>query len=706
MAKSGIKLLALLLMAALLAVAPGAETMAAPVTADEFKVVGYYSGSLFDEPVEKLPTDKLTHVIYAFLIPNADGSVKPLDKPEQLAAVTEQAHRDGAKVYIALGGWSYDGQPLAPVFEQVAADEGLRGALVRNVTAFVTDNGLDGAELDWEHPHAQTIGDYEKLATELSAALKAEGKALTGTVNGAWSATEGPEVSKVMTERCLDSFEFINVMGYDMNDADHSPLWFGETSIDYWLARGVAPEKIVLGMPLYARPSWLQYRDLVGLDAAYAYSDYAATQPLASHYNGLNTLRAKTLLALDKAGGVMLFDINEDVDPRDEALARYSVVNMIAAAIADYRPGPTPDDGAAAHEAADAADPAAVRLYIDGREVAFSATDGLGAPFIDAVAGRTMMPVRVCLNAIGCEVEWQSEAQTVLARKGDFAVAIPIGAYELRVNGTPRAIDAAAVIREGRTYLPLRSVFEAFGYAVDWDEATRTVTATELTPAAINGGTTGIFSRRQLHFSGYGGIEGDITLPLVTIAEQGDCPYVYFGFDWPDDAANAEGGFQFIEDPAHPAYNSWTVFLRQGDEWRWGDNIALAQGSTHHLKFYCQPAAEGQMDLVIELDGREVVRKASQPADFSLTAAKAVIAMAMSKPFDGANCFSRSEHAGLSNLRVCTIDSGLYTDFGAHALYHEWRPEVGQGGIWYGSADCLPAYLHYAADGKVSIFAP
>ncbi|HBD65289.1 MAG TPA: hypothetical protein DC038_12750, partial [Clostridiales bacterium] len=49
----------------------------------EFKVIGYYSGDLFDEPVENLQTDKLTHVIYAFLIPKSDGTLVELSKPEQ-----------------------------------------------------------------------------------------------------------------------------------------------------------------------------------------------------------------------------------------------------------------------------------------------------------------------------------------------------------------------------------------------------------------------------------------------------------------------------------------------------------------------------------------------------------------------------------------------------------------------------------------------
>ena len=291
--------------------------------ADEFKVVGYYSGSLFDEPLDRLQTDKLTHVIYAFLIPQEDGGLAPLEKPDQLREVIAKAHRDGAKVLIALGGWSYRDKPLVTVFETVAASDEKRALLVENVLSLVNEYGLDGVELDWEHPSQTSIGNYEKLVVDLKKALDADGKILTAALNGAWSTTAGPEVSKLMTDVCLDSFSFINVMAYDMNNADHSPLWFADTSINYWLNRGVPAEKIILGMPLYARPSWKQYRDLVAENPEYAYMDHATSASLESYYNGLNTLREKTFIAMKKAGGVMLFDVNEDTD--DET----SVVSMI-----------------------------------------------------------------------------------------------------------------------------------------------------------------------------------------------------------------------------------------------------------------------------------------------------------------------------------------------------------------------------------------
>ena len=295
----------------------------------DFRVIGYYSADLFDEPAKHLQTDKLTHVMYAFLIPQADGTCLPPPKPEQLRAVVEQAHRDGAEVFAALGGWSYNGVPLASTFETVTADEALRKKLVDSTLAVVNEYGLDGVELDWEYPTEQSAGNYEKLVLELSAALEARGKHLTAALNGAWSKTGAPAVSELVSEACLDAFQFISVMSYDMNNEQHSPFWFANTSIDYWLNRGVPAEKIVLGMPLYARPSWAQYRHLAAENPDFAYTDHAASAIGDSYYNGLPTLCRKTLLAIEKAGGVMLFDVNEDAN------GPLSVVSMIDEVLKD-----------------------------------------------------------------------------------------------------------------------------------------------------------------------------------------------------------------------------------------------------------------------------------------------------------------------------------------------------------------------------------
>jgi len=231
----------------------------------DFKVVGYYSGDLFNEPVENLQTDKLTHLMYAFLIPRADGSLVDLEKSGQLKELVKQAHDDKTKVFISLGGWSYEGEKLEPVFKVIASSDAKMEFFIKNVCDFVDEYNLDGVELDWEHPNNSTADDYEKLVTELSDALISQGRELTAALNGSWYDDWGGEEISAITKNSLDRFSFINVMSYDMNNDDHSPMWFFENSLDYWLNRGVSPEKIVMGLPLYAKPSWLQYRQLVDM---------------------------------------------------------------------------------------------------------------------------------------------------------------------------------------------------------------------------------------------------------------------------------------------------------------------------------------------------------------------------------------------------------------------------------------------------------
>ncbi len=296
---------------------------------DRFKVIGYYSGDLFDEPLENLQTDKLTHIMYAFLIPQSDGTCLPLAKEESVRALIEKAHNDNCKVFIAVGGWSYNNIPLQSTFEEATKTPELRKKLAESIVSVVSDYGFDGVELDWEYPNEYSAQNYEALILELDSLLSAQGKELTAALNGAWSSTEGPEVSKYVTEACLNAFDFINVMSYDMNNDAHSPFWFSNTSIDYWLTRGVSRDKIVLGMPLYARPTFMQYRHLVENDSIFAYSDSAVIDGNESFYNGMPTLCKKTVLAAKKAGGVMLFDVNEDTN--DET----SIVSMIDKTIKD-----------------------------------------------------------------------------------------------------------------------------------------------------------------------------------------------------------------------------------------------------------------------------------------------------------------------------------------------------------------------------------
>ncbi len=96
--------------------------------------------------------------------------------------------------------------------------------------------------------------------------------------------------------------------------------------------------------------------------------------------------------------------------------------------------------------------------------------------------GRTFLGVRDIGNAIGGTIDWDDDTQTATVAKGNIVVKVTVGAEVIVItkNGvtSEKAIDAAAMNKDGRVYLPFRALLEAFGYKVDWDEATQSIICT------------------------------------------------------------------------------------------------------------------------------------------------------------------------------------------------------------------------------------
>ncbi|MBE7050088.1 MAG: copper amine oxidase N-terminal domain-containing protein [Ruminococcaceae bacterium] len=89
--------------------------------------------------------------------------------------------------------------------------------------------------------------------------------------------------------------------------------------------------------------------------------------------------------------------------------------------------------------------------------------------------GRTLVPLRAIFEALGASVEWDAVAQTVRSVKGNNQISLQIGSATMYVNGTPKTLDVAAKIINGRTLVPVRAVSEAFGGKVEWDQYSQTV---------------------------------------------------------------------------------------------------------------------------------------------------------------------------------------------------------------------------------------
>lgn len=109
-------------------------------------------------------------------------------------------------------------------------------------------------------------------------------------------------------------------MAYDGPRDDHSSYAMAERSIATWLARGIDAEKLVLGVPFYGRPGNATYRTLLANDPATASGDRVSFQGIEQNYNGPATVRRKTELALQRVGGIMIWELSQDARGSDSLL--------------------------------------------------------------------------------------------------------------------------------------------------------------------------------------------------------------------------------------------------------------------------------------------------------------------------------------------------------------------------------------------------
>ena len=79
---------------------------------------------------------------------------------------------------------------------------------------------------------------------------------------------------------------------------------------------------------------------------------------------------------------------------------------------------------------------------------------------------RSYVPVRFISENYDGQVEWVQETQTVNISFADRKISLTMGVEEIIINGEKKALDVAPIIREGRTFLPLRACTEAIGKEV------------------------------------------------------------------------------------------------------------------------------------------------------------------------------------------------------------------------------------------------
>ena len=111
-----------------------------------------------------------------------------------------------------------------------------------------------------------------------------------------------------------------------------------------------------------------------------------------------------------------------------------------------------------------------IRVRVNGAQVSFPD----GKPFIDENS-RVLVPIRFVSQQLGAQVNWDSKTKKVTIVDGDKNATLTINSKQVKVNGENKTLDTAAVVKNERTYVPLRFVGEAFGAGVRWDNKVRIV---------------------------------------------------------------------------------------------------------------------------------------------------------------------------------------------------------------------------------------
>lgn len=96
------------------------------------------------------------------------------------------------------------------------------------------------------------------------------------------------------------------------------------------------------------------------------------------------------------------------------------------------------------------------------------------------INGRTMVPVRTIFENLGAKVSWNNDTQTITSTKGAKTVVMQINNYTMKINGYEVLMDTPPQIVDGRTLVPARAVAESFGNKVTWSSENSTVIISEV----------------------------------------------------------------------------------------------------------------------------------------------------------------------------------------------------------------------------------
>ena len=106
-------------------------------------------------------------------------------------------------------------------------------------------------------------------------------------------------------------------------------------------------------------------------------------------------------------------------------------------------------------------------------------------PFV--LSGRTMIPLRFVSEKMNAKVKYVNEKSPIAIKYGGITVEIVLGSKTMTIiEGGKRmkySMDVAPMIKGGRTYIPIRSIWQALDFSVYYDNVTEIIVISNPKPS-------------------------------------------------------------------------------------------------------------------------------------------------------------------------------------------------------------------------------
>nr|WP_237449109.1 copper amine oxidase N-terminal domain-containing protein [Paenibacillus sp. OT2-17] len=103
--------------------------------------------------------------------------------------------------------------------------------------------------------------------------------------------------------------------------------------------------------------------------------------------------------------------------------------------------------------------------------------------------GTTLVPFRTASEALDAKVSWDPKEKAVTVTRNGVSVKLFVNSPKAYINGQPYSIEQPASIVDGTTMVPVRVIGEALGTNVKWEPESQSVVVYEqptTTPASTS----------------------------------------------------------------------------------------------------------------------------------------------------------------------------------------------------------------------------